>query len=258
MKVHVIEKSDNEIKFLINDSTSQFVNGIRRTVTMDIPILAIDSVDFYENSSVMFDEIIAHRLALIPLKFDYKSFNRQDECKCEGAGCPLCQVILVLDKKGPCTVYTKDFKSTDKTVAPAYDNIPIVELLEGQSLKLEATAVLGTGKEHAKWQGAVCSYKFYPEAKKMPDKNLKEYVDICSKKALKIEKDKLILDSNLCDICNECSKLGNIKISGNNTKIILSVESVSGLKASDIVKLAVKNLQQKTMEFEKLISKLKL
>ncbi len=258
MRVSVIEQSDNEIKLLIEDSTPQFVNSIRRTATMDVPVLAIDSVDFHENSSALFDEMIAHRLAMIPLRFDYKLFNMQDACKCNGVGCPLCQVVFVIDKKGPCTVYSRDLKSTDENVAPVYDNIPIVKLLEGQSLKLEATAILGTGKEHAKWQAAVCTYSYYPKAVAMPKDNLEKYVNICSRKALKIENNKLVLDSMLCNICGECSKLGNIKIDGDSSKLLLSVESVSGLKAVDIVKLALENLEKKTAEFEELVSKLNL
>ncbi len=256
MRVHVVEKSDNEIKFLIEETTPQFANAIRRTSAMDIPILAIDSVDFYANSSAMFDEMIAHRLGLLPLKFDRKAFNRRDECKCEGAGCPLCQVVFALDKTGPCTVYAKDLKSTDEAVAPLYPDTPITELLPGQKLKLEATAILGTGKEHAKWQAAVSFYNYYPEAEKMPEKNLEKYVNICSKRALKIDRGKLVLDSGLCNICGECSKLGDIKIKGNEKKILLTVESVSGLKASEIVKLTAEILRDKLTDFEKHFSKL--
>jgi DNA-directed RNA polymerase alpha subunit len=50
-------------------------------------------------------------------------------------------------------------KSTDKSVRPVNDKIPITELFENQEIDLEATAQLGTGREHAKWQGAVVGYK---------------------------------------------------------------------------------------------------
>jgi DNA-directed RNA polymerase alpha subunit len=69
-------------------------------------------------------------------------------------------VKLVLKKKGPGVVYAGDMKSTAKDVKPRYDGIPITELFdENQEIQLEATAQLGTGRQHVKWQGAVVGYK---------------------------------------------------------------------------------------------------
>ena len=73
--------------------------------------------------------------------------------------CSRCEVAFALKKKGPCMVYSEDLKSSDKKVKPVHGKIPIVELMEGQELELEATAQLGLGKDHAKWQGAVVGYE---------------------------------------------------------------------------------------------------
>ncbi|MBI4894835.1 MAG: hypothetical protein HY833_03835, partial [Candidatus Aenigmarchaeota archaeon] len=104
-------------------------------------------------------EVVANRMGMIPLTFDEKTYIMKKDCKCEGKGCSNCQVSLVLKKKGPAIVYSGDMKTTDKSVLPVYDRIPITELFEGQSIELEATAQLGVGREHAKWQGAVVGYK---------------------------------------------------------------------------------------------------
>lgn len=158
-----MEKNERGIKFILDDSNPQFANALRRIILSGIPILAVEYVDFTANDSALYNEVIAHRMALIPLVFDSKDFNLKSECKCEGKGCSQCEVVFAIDKKGPTVVYSKDMKSSNKDVKPLYDNIPVVELQEGQKLKLEATAILGFGRNHAKWQAAKSFYNYHPD-----------------------------------------------------------------------------------------------
>jgi DNA-directed RNA polymerase subunit D len=159
MKVKILNKTDTEIKFSVEGISQSLASALRRVMLSEVPTMAIEWVDFKKNDSALNDEIIAHRLGLIPLTFDRKIYNLPSECSCNGKGCSRCQVKLLLKKKGPCTVYAEDLKSTDENVKPVYPKIPIVELLEGQELQLEATAQLGIGREHAKWQAAVVGYE---------------------------------------------------------------------------------------------------
>ena len=76
-------------------------------------------------------------------RFNQKLYDMKDGCKCNGKGCSRCQVTIALKKKGPCMVYSGDFKLSDKEVKPIHDKIIIVELMEGQELEFEATAQLG-------------------------------------------------------------------------------------------------------------------
>lgn len=147
------------MKVLIEGIKPAFAGELRRIMVSEVPTMAIEWVDFHANDSVLWDEIVAHRLGLIPLTFDPKFFNFKDECQCEGKGCTRCQVAFALKKTGPCMVYSGDLKTTDDRVKPVFDKIPIVELMEGQELELEAFAELGLGKNHAKWQAAVVGYK---------------------------------------------------------------------------------------------------
>ncbi|MEM5773134.1 MAG: hypothetical protein QXL86_02815, partial [Candidatus Aenigmatarchaeota archaeon] len=82
------------------------------------------------------------------------------ECKCEGKGCSRCQVELILKEKGPKLVCAGDLKSKAKDVKPVFDKIPIVELFDDEELQFEATAQLGLGREHVKWQAAVVGYNY--------------------------------------------------------------------------------------------------
>ncbi len=160
MKIKVTEQAKDKISFALEDADVAFANAMRRVMMVEVPTMAIEFVDFHENSSAMYDEVIAHRLGLIPLTFDPKMFNLPNECACEGKGCSQCQVYFVIEKAGPCVVYSVDMKSTEESVKPVDPGFPIVELLEGQNLKFDAIAQLGKGENHTKWQAAIAAYKY--------------------------------------------------------------------------------------------------
>lgn len=158
MELKLLEKNDKIVRFLLKDSTVPFANALRRIMIAEVPTLAIEDVDFVKNDSVMYDEMIALRLGLIPLTTPLKKFNFRENCTCKGKGCSNCEVRFTLNKTGG-TVYSKDLKSNHPEVKPISDKIPITKLGEGKSLKLEAIAILGRGKTHSKWQPGVIYYK---------------------------------------------------------------------------------------------------
>jgi len=258
VKLKILNKTDSELSFLLEESNPQFANALRRIMMSKIPILAIKTVDFTINDSVLYDEIIASRLGLIPLVFIPGDLKLKDNCKCKN-GCSQCEVVFAINKKGPVIVYSKDMKSSNSDVKPLYDNVPIVELEDGHRLKLEAVASIGFGKKHAMHQAASISYRYYPMVKLNGKlKNAQECVKICPKHALKINgKASVNLD---CNLCKECVKIANppdLEIIGDNTKFIFNVESISGLTAEEIVMEAVDILKNKAKEFKKQVKKLK-
>jgi DNA-directed RNA polymerase subunit D len=121
--------------------------------------MAIDSITFQTNTSILNDENLSHRIGLVPLSSDLKTYIPQAECSCEGKGCGRCVCQLTLDVTGPKTVYVGDIKSTDENVKPVYEKTPLVKLLVDQKITLEAEAVLGLGREHVKWQPGLASYE---------------------------------------------------------------------------------------------------
>jgi DNA-directed RNA polymerase subunit D len=165
IKVEILEKSKERIKFRAEGIGPSFANALRRIMISEIPTMAIEWVDFKKNDSALYDELIAHRLALIPLTFDRRAYKLPEECKEASIKDSQCFAKLKLKKKGPCTVYSGDLESEDESVKPVFDRIPIVELLEGQELELIAYARLGYGKEHIKWQGAIVGYGIDEEGK---------------------------------------------------------------------------------------------
>lgn len=145
MELSLEKKHENRIEFSAEGIDSSFANAIRRYVMNRVPVLAMDTVTFYDNTTSMWDEYLGHRLGLVPIVTPDK-FPKEGE------------VIFSLDETGPKMVYGKDMKSSDKDVRIAQDKIVIATLGPNQHLRLEAKARLGTGTEHAKFQAGLLSY----------------------------------------------------------------------------------------------------
>jgi len=157
-KIKVLEESDETVALQLEGVDRSYANAIRRFCISEVPAMAIDDIVILENSSVLYDEILAHRLGMIPLRTDLERYVLPEKCDCGSPlGCQKCRVLLVLDavaNERPRTVLSGDLVSEDRDIKPVSPNIPIVKLAVGQSVKLEAYARLGRAKEHAKWQPA--------------------------------------------------------------------------------------------------------
>jgi len=145
MKLVLDKKQGNRIEFIAKDMSTSMANMFRRYSISRVPVLAIETVTFYDNSSAFWDEYIAHRLGLFPVL--------TPENLPEGA-----EVIFTLDAEGPKVAYASDMSSTDKEITIAKGNIPIVTLGPNQHLRFEAKAVAATGRKHAKFQAGLLSY----------------------------------------------------------------------------------------------------
>jgi DNA-directed RNA polymerase subunit D len=156
--LEVISKDNHKISVKLKGVPLQYANALRRVCLNGVPVFAIDTVDIVENSSVLPDEGLAHRLGLIPLKTDLARFNEPSKCECQSeAGCSNCKVMLVLDSGDSDvtrTILSNELSSEDDTIKPVSDKIPIVQLAPGQRIKVECYARLGRGTEHAKWNAS--------------------------------------------------------------------------------------------------------
>ncbi|GKS67265.1 hypothetical protein YTPLAS73_08120 [Nitrosarchaeum sp.] len=154
----VINKENQKISIKLKGIPLQYANALRRICLNGIPVFAIDTVDIIENSSVLPDEGLAHRLGLIPIKTDLSRFNEPSKCDCKSeTGCSNCKVMFVLDSGDSDvtrTILSSDLTSEDESVKATSEKIPIVQLAAGQRIKVECYARLGRGTEHAKWNSA--------------------------------------------------------------------------------------------------------
>jgi DNA-directed RNA polymerase subunit D len=155
MIVKSMQFQGNKAEIRLEDTDVYFVNSLRRVMLAELPKLAIDDVIIYDNTSPLFDEIIAHRLSLIPIPTDLGILAYRSQCKCEGKGCPSCTVRYTLSKEGAGVIYSGDLQPEHPSFAIKETRIPIVELSKDQRVILEVEAVLGKGREHAKWQPVI-------------------------------------------------------------------------------------------------------
>ncbi|HEY5630556.1 MAG TPA: DNA-directed RNA polymerase subunit D [Nitrososphaeraceae archaeon] len=156
LSAEVLERTNDRVVIKFNNISREYVNAIRRLAISEVPTLAIDDVVILENSSVMHDEALAHRLGLVPLRTQLDRFVMPEDCDCKSTlGCSKCRVLLMLDSEA--TEKTKivtsgELLSEDELVQPVSKEIPIVALAPTQKVKFEAYARMGIGKSHAKWQ----------------------------------------------------------------------------------------------------------
>jgi len=267
MKIDVLNRTDSEIRFVVEGIKSDFAGELRRIMLGELPTLAIEWVDFMKNDSALPDEVVANRLGQIPFTFDKRAYNLPSECGCKGKGCSRCQVKMSLKVKGPAMVYASDIKTNAKDVKPVFERVPVVELFEDQELEFEATAQLGKGKEHAKWQAAVVGYKNVPSiSMQVEDKKAAEALaSICPKHVVVANGARVeIKNPSECDLCMRCveaAKRGevkaDVKVSAVEDSFIFTVETASGLKPDEIVAQAAELLEAKTKDFAKAARKIK-
>ena len=116
MEIKVLKQKDNLLVLNIKNTDEVFVNTLRRAIITEVPTFAVKNVKFTKNSSALFDEMISHRLGLLSLTTDLKTYNLLEECSCKGAGCAKCQSIITLSAEGPLTVYASDLKFKDQNI----------------------------------------------------------------------------------------------------------------------------------------------
>ena len=156
--LEVISKDSQKISVKLKGVPMQYANALRRICLNGVTIFAIDTVDIIENTSVLPDEGLAHRLGLIPITTDLSRFNEPSKCDCNReSGCSNCKVMLVLDTGETDvtrTVFSNELSSEDDSIKPISDTISIIQLAPGQRVKVECYARLGRGTDHAKWNSA--------------------------------------------------------------------------------------------------------
>ena len=184
VKIEILKETEEKIQILLSKTDRSFANALRRSLISDTPKMAIDSVTFqlgtkeqdeeiWETTGPLPDEMIAQRLAMIPIPTVHDKFHFQDECpNCkdvveEERGCVECQMIytcVVFGSEEGRWVTAGDMKYLGEgslEIPDEYKSIPITKLLRGQMIEFYATAIMGRGREHTKWS-PVCGVSFHP------------------------------------------------------------------------------------------------
>ena len=184
VKIEILKEEDNKILVLLSKTDRSFANALRRSLISDTPKMAIDSVRFqlgtkeqddeiWETTGPIPDEMVAQRLAMIPIPTVHDKFYFQDECpNCKDLveadrGCLECQMIytcVVFGTEEGRWVIAGDMKYLGEEaleIPDEFKSIPITKLMKGQMIEFYATAIMGRGRDHTKWS-PVCGVTFRP------------------------------------------------------------------------------------------------
>ncbi|GAA5818969.1 MAG: DNA-directed RNA polymerase subunit D [Methanobrevibacter sp. CfCl-M3] len=252
MEIEVKEKNENEMIFILNDVDVAFANAIRRIGMMEVPKIAIEHVNIIKNNSVMFDEVLAHRLGLVPIVSDNEAIEAlipNEDCDCKDdvnnttGYCSKCSVSFTLIKNTPGVVYSKDLHSNDPKIKPVYDTIPLLKLKDDQEVELEAVAIIGKGKDHAKWMPTtVCTYKQYPVITFNDEKELSnDVVEACPNNILKLNKktkEPTVQNIEACTLCKFCVRTSEnkaIDVGYEENKIIFKIETDGSMTPKEVL-----------------------
>eukprot|EP00750_Incisomonas_marina_P002889 INCI12749.1.p1 GENE.INCI12749.1~~INCI12749.1.p1 ORF type:complete len:340 (+),score=81.54 INCI12749.1:121-1140(+) len=183
---------EGEIVFDIVGIDCSIANALRRIVLNDVETMAVEQVMYYQNTGIMQDEKLAHRLGLIPILADAANFEARPEATGEPNATENDTLVFELDVE--CTeadVDRSDPSKLSKTVysselkwvphgsqaerfkghepRPFHSDIIITRLGVGQKIKATCFAQKGSGRDHCKWQPATIFYRQLPVVRLLQD-----------------------------------------------------------------------------------------
>jgi len=219
IKIQKYDKEKQKLSFT-TDMPLSLANAVRRSV-LEIPTLAVDEVEISKNDSALYDEILAHRLGLVPIKLD------------KG----LKEIKFKLQAKGPKIVYSTELKPS---VGTGY-GLPLVILDEGQAIQLVATARIGTGINHIKHSPGLIYYR------NEIDEELLDYVHVDEEGNISYNEEELKGKKVSEDIMNKIKKLNK------TNQLKFTVESWGQIEVKNILSEAIDILDKNLNELEKSI-----
>lgn len=163
VSIKLLREDEKSVELELSGLPLAVMNAIRRFTINEVPTMAVEEILIIENTSSMPNDVLAHRISLIPFISDIDNYVAPEECTCGSKlGCERCAVRYVLRAEArdePITVYSGDMipENPDTVVRPVSPKIPIIKLAQGQRIEMELYVRVGRGKKHAKWQAAIAS-----------------------------------------------------------------------------------------------------
>lgn len=233
----IIKKTDEKLVFPSKMSES-LANAIRRTV-WKIPVLAVDELEIERNDSALYDETLAHRVGLVPLKMPKDA--KEDTVK-----------TLELNAKRNGYIYSEDIKGDVEVV---YGKIPLTLLAEDQEVKATCTAKVGIGQDHAKFLPGVITYRIISEVT-IPKKHKEAIQANFPNNSIKEKDDMIVIkddqEKTLTDFCEGLCNKDKIEFNVKDTKeLMITVESFGHIPAEEIFKQATKILTSELKDLSK-------
>lgn len=190
LQIVIVRNEENELEFDMIGVSPAIANAFRRLMLSEVPSMAIEKVHIYNNTSIIQDEVLAHRLGLIPLKADPRLFeykvNENDpsnaldtlefelKVKCTRRNKESTEITNNDNMFKNHSIYSGQIKWVpignqasiykESDVGPINDDILISKMRPGHEFDIKLFGVKGIGKDHAKFSPvATASYRLLPE-----------------------------------------------------------------------------------------------
>ncbi|GBG91118.1 hypothetical protein CBR_g51921 [Chara braunii] len=291
LRVEVKKLTNEEMVFDLIGIDAAIANAFRRILIAEVPMMAIEKVYIANNTSIIQDEVLSHRLGLVPLKADPRRFDfKTDEELASEKNTIVFKLHVKCVRRGERVINSRVYSSelkwlpkgseyppeqkqkftafsasqeekfADDPIQPFYSDIILAKLRPGQEIELEAHAVKGMGKTHAKWSPvATATYRMLPEVvlkEEIKGEMAEELVKKCPAKVFDIEdlpvkgeKRACVARPRDCTLCRECIREDGwgerIQLHRVKHHFIFSIESTGALPPNVLFTEAVKILSDK-------------
>lgn len=279
-RINVLESREDTLVFEMIGVGAPVANAFRRILLSEIPTMAIETVNLYQNTSIIQDEVLAHRLGLIPILADPRKFAYVHESE---GGSLNENNTLVFTLKVSCelrrdappdaaedvrlegsTVLTDKLvwepqgsqadAFADRPVRPVHDDILVAKMRPGQEIEAELLVHKGVGKTHAKWSPvSTAAYRL------LPDVRITEPVTGAEAEALRQKCPAGVFDiedgaavvaqPRNCTMCRECVREAGweerVELGRVRDHFIFTVESTGIYTPAELVREAVAVLKAK-------------
>ncbi|KAJ1630389.1 putative DNA-directed RNA polymerase I/III subunit [Pavlovales sp. CCMP2436] len=286
MTIEVQSLSKDEIVFDIVGIDAPIANALRRILLVEVPTMAIEKVWVLNNTSIVQDEVLAHRLGLIPIRADPALFEERGDSDSNASN------TICFRLRAECTRNTD--KSTDAapyigshvlssqlTWVPqgdqatqlvadpprsVHDDILIAKMRPGQAIEVECWCEKGIGKTHAKWSPvATAYYRLLPRItfhQPVTGAAAVELKKLCPLDVFDIEDVGGVPTATAarprsCTVCRECVRepqwAERVNLQRVRDHFIFSVESTGAMPPERLVRDALQVLKQKALDTAQLL-----
>ncbi len=276
--ISIQEKTAEHIVFDLKGAGAPIANALRRALISDVPTMAIEKVVLFQNTSIIQDEVLAHRLGLIPIHADPKKFEYLSDCEYPDETNTTVMTLEVTCSVNPkaslsaptnimynnSVVYSNQLKWVpqgeqaetfkDDPIRPVHDDIVLAKLRPGQSIEAELHIIKGVGRDHAKWSPAATAfYRQLPDVvftSPITGADAEKLKETCPMNVFDIEDLADGVGPRIvtarprdCTMCRECIREpemeSKIKLRRVRDHYIFTVETSGALKPEDMVREAI-------------------
>ncbi|PWN45635.1 RBP11-like subunits of RNA polymerase [Ceraceosorus guamensis] len=279
LKTEITRLSSERLEFDLIGVDASIANAIRRTLMAEVPTVAIEDVFVWNNTSIIQDEVLAHRFGLIPLKIDPRrmEFNNGEANDANTMVFKIKAKCERLQKTGPEHVAIKNSIITTSQMVwepkgdqqtdwasepprPVHQDIILLKMRPGQEVNCELHCKKGRGKVHAKWSPvATASYRLLPHidiVQPIPLQHAKKFVECFPQGVIGVRKSKSTAEEEVYvkdprrdtvsrEVLRHAEFSDKVKLGRVRDHFLFDIESTGIYPPEDLLPAALLELKEK-------------